>query len=141
MALDELHARRLATVASVFENALNRMELVLKSAESAGGNDASQINVEQIRLGREKMEAIRTRLSESLKRFSIQLHKPEPRQVLAAELSTLWVVLENARPERMKGYGREFSPSDKADWENLIEELLSDVKEMRRVLVKKEAKA
>ena len=29
MALDELHARRLATVANVFEGALDRMELVL----------------------------------------------------------------------------------------------------------------
>ncbi len=34
MALDELHARRLATVASIFESALDRMELVLKSLES-----------------------------------------------------------------------------------------------------------
>jgi aminoglycoside/choline kinase family phosphotransferase len=41
----------------------------------------------------------------------------------------------------MKGYGREFSPVDKADWENLIEGLMSDIKEMRRVLVKREVKA
>jgi hypothetical protein len=141
MALDELHARRLATVASVFESALDRMELVLKSLESTSGNEPLPLKPEQIRLGREKMETVRNRLSESLKRFSIQLHKPEPRQVLAAELSTLWVVLENARPERMKGYGREFSPADKADWESLIEGLISDIKEMRRILVKREVKA
>ncbi len=141
MALDELHARRLATVASVFESALDRMELVLKSLESTSGNEPLPLKAEQIRLGREKMETVRNRLSESLKRFSIQLRKPEPRQVLAAELSTLWVVLENARPERMKGYGREFSPADKADWENLIEGLMSDIKEIRRILVKREVKA
>jgi len=141
MALDELHARRLATVASVFESALDRMELVLKSLESASGNEPLPLKAEQIHLGREKMVTVRNRLTESLKRFSIQLRKPEPRQVLAAELSTLWVVLENARPERMKGYGREFSPSDKADWENLIEGLISDIKEMRRILVKREIKA
>ncbi len=141
MALDELHARRLATVASVSENALDRMELVLKSLESTSGNDPLPIKPEQIRMGREKMATVRNRLSDSLNRFSIQLHKPEPRQVLAAELSTLWVVLENARPERMKGYGREFSPADKADWENLIEGLITDIKEMRRILVKREAKA
>jgi len=141
MALDELHAGRLATVASVFESALDRMELVLKSLESASGNEPLPLKAEQIHLGREKMVTVRNRLTESLKRFSIQLRKPEPRQVLAAELSTLWVVLENARPERMKGYGREFSPSDKADWENLIEGLISDIKEMRRILVKREIKA
>jgi hypothetical protein len=141
MALGELHARRLATVASVFGSALDRMELVLKSLESESGDEPLSVKPEQIRLGREKMVTVRNRLSESLKRFSIQLRKPGPKQVLAAELSTLWVVLENARPERMKGYGMEFSPSDKADWENLIEGLMSDIKEIRRILVKREVKA
>ena len=141
MALDELHARRLATVASVFESAFDRMELVLKSLESGSGNEPSPLKAEQIRLGREKMVTVRNRLAESLKRFSIRLRRPEPRQVLAAELSTLWVVLENARPERMKGYGREFSPPDKADWENLIEGLMGDIKEISRLLVKREVKA
>ena len=136
MALDELHARRLATVANVFESALDRMELVLKSLESAGEKEDWQF-----RQVREKMETIRSRLSESLKQFAIQVRKPGPRQVLAAELSRLWVVLENARPERMKGYGREFSPVDKIAWERLIEGLMSDVKEMRRILVKGRMKA
>jgi hypothetical protein len=131
MALDELHARRLATIANVFDDALDRMELVLKSLQSAGEEER-----EQTRQAREKMETVRSRLSESLKHFAIRLRKPGPRQVLAAELSRLWVVLENARPERMKGYGREFSATDKAAWDKLIEELMSDVKEMRRILVK-----
>jgi hypothetical protein len=141
MALDELHARRLATVANVFESALDRMELVLKALESASGNEPLPGKEAQIRLAREKMETIRNRLAESRRRFSIHLRKPGPRQVLAAELSGLWVVLENARPERMKGYGREFSPADKADWEKLIEGLMSDIKEMRRLLVKREVRA
>lgn len=140
MALDELHARRLATVASVFETALDRMELVLKSLESANGVDPSPIRSAHIRLARDMMQTIRTRLTASLNRFSIQLRKPEPRQLLAAELSTLWVVLENARPERMKGYGREFSPADKADWENLIEGLMRDIDEIRRILIGPEVK-
>ncbi len=141
MALDELHARRLATVASVFESALDRVELVLKSIESPYGDGPPPVEAGHIGPAREKMRTIRTRLSESLNRFSVQLRRPEPRQMLAAELSTLWVVLENARPERMKGYGREFSPADKADWENLIEGLMSDIKEIRRALVKREVKA
>jgi hypothetical protein len=134
MALDELHARRLATVASIFASALDRMELVLKSLESPYGDTLAPVQAEHVGLAREKMRTIRTRLSASLNRFSIQLRKPEPRQILAAELSTLWVVLENARPERMKGYGRKFSPADKADWEELIEGLISDIEEIRRVV-------
>jgi len=114
---------------------------VLKSLESPYGDGPSPAQADHIGLAREKMRTIRTRLSASLSRFSIKLRKPEPRQILAAELSTLWVVLENARPERMKGYGREFSPADKADWENLIEGLMADIKEIRRILVKREVKA
>jgi len=60
--------------------------------------------------------------------------------LLAAELSRLWVVLENARPERMKGYGREFSPEDKVDWDKMIDGLMSDIKEIRREFVKKSSK-
>jgi hypothetical protein len=35
----------------------------------------------------------------------------------------------------MKGYGREFSPEDKADWDKMIEGLMSDIKEIRRTLI------
>jgi len=113
---------------------------VLKSLESPYGDAPSPVQAEHISLAREKMRTIRTRLSASLNRFSIQLRKPEPRQILAAELSTLWVVLENARPERTKGYGREFTPVDKADWENLIEGLMWDIDEIRRILIGREVK-
>ena len=40
----------------------------------------------------------------------------------------------------MKGYGREFSPEDKADWDKMIEGLMSDLKEIRRSLIKKDGK-
>ena len=135
MALDELHARRLATVISVFEGALNRLDLLLKMPEKASESETSDFKPEQICRAREKMAAAREKLGASAKRFSIQVRKPGPRQVVAAELSRLWVVLENARPERMKGYGREFSPEDKADWDKMIEGLMSDIKEIRRTLI------
>ena len=140
MALDELHARRLVTVISVFESALDRLGLLLKSLETGSRDDPPDINPEQIHRVREKMSAVRARLAESAKRFSIQVRKPSPKQVVAAELSRLWVVLENARPERMKGYGREFSPEDKAGWDKMIEGLMSDIREIRREFVTKSAK-
>jgi len=86
------------------------------------------------------MATIRTRLQEGLAQFSVQLHKPEPKQMLAAELSTLWVVLENARPERMKGYGREFSPHDGAAWENLIRALMHEIEGIRAIVLKGKVK-
>jgi len=141
MALDELHARRLATVISVFEGALERMDRLLRTLEARSGDEASDLKTEEICQAREKIAAVRKRLVALTKRFSIQIRKPGPRQVIAAELSRLWVVLENARPERIKGYGREFSPADRADWDKMIEGLISDVKEMRRTLIKKDSKA
>ena len=81
------------------------------------------------------MRGIRKRLKHAVGRFSLQLQKPEPKQVLAAELSSLWVVLENAMPKRMKGYGKEFDPTDKGDWEDLIRSLLDDVERARRIVL------
>jgi crotonobetainyl-CoA:carnitine CoA-transferase CaiB-like acyl-CoA transferase len=82
------------------------------------------------------MAAIRDRLHEGLRHFSVQLQKPEPKQMLIAELSTLWVILENARPERMKGYGVEFAPHDKAQWENLIQTLVHETELIRSTVLK-----
>jgi hypothetical protein len=137
MALDELHARRLATVAKMFDAALDRMELVLRSAqESSDSGESAWITVEQAQGIRGKMAKIRSHLREGLGHFSVQLQKPEPKQMLIAELSTLWVILENARPERMKGYGREFAPPDKAEWENLIQALMHETELIRRIVLK-----
>ncbi|MGD0126658.1 MAG: hypothetical protein ABSF46_14955 [Terriglobia bacterium] len=140
MALDELHARRLATVIAVFEGALDRLDLLLEILKTESGDEPSDFKPEQICRVRERMASVRERLDESAKRFSVRVRKPGPRQVVAAELSRLWVVLENARPERMKGYGREFSPEDKADWDKMIEGLMFDIKEIRRTLIKKDSK-
>ena len=141
MPLDELHARRLATAAKLLGAALDRMELVLRSVEDSNADgEASQITVEQARVARDRMATIRSRLEDALQHFSVQLQKPELKQMLAAELSTLWVILENARPERMKGYGRQFAPQDRAEWENLINALLHDIEQIRGIVLKGKVK-
>jgi len=141
MPLDELHARRLATAAKLLGAALDRMELVLRSVEDSNADgEASQITVEQARVARDRMATIRSRLEDALQHFSVQLQKPELKQMLAAELSTLWVILENARPERMKGYGRQFAPQDRVEWENLINAFLHDIEQIRGIVLKGNAK-
>jgi predicted NAD-dependent protein-ADP-ribosyltransferase YbiA (DUF1768 family) len=87
------------------------------------------------------MAAIRSHLREGLRHFSVEVQRPEPKQMLAAELSTLWVMLENARPERMKGYGREFARQDKAEWENLIRALMHDIERVRGIVLKGKERA
>jgi hypothetical protein len=141
MALDELHARRLATVGKIFDAALDRMELILHAAEeSSDGGEATRITAEQARAARDRMATIRTLLQESLRHFSVQVQRPEPKQMLVAELSTLWVVLENARPERMKGYGRGFALQDRAEWENLIRALMREIERIRSIVLKGKVK-
>ncbi len=137
MALDELHARRLATVGNLFDAALDRMELVLRSVEaSPDGGEGARLSAEQARFIRDKMATIRSRLHEGLRHFSVRLQKPKPKQMLIAELSTLWVILEDARPERMKGYGVEFAPQDKAKWESLIQALMDETELIRGTVLK-----
>jgi hypothetical protein len=125
----------------MFDAALDRMELILRSAEESNETgESSPITAEQARLARDRMATIRSRLQEGLRHFSVQLERPEPKQMLAAELSTLWVILENARPERMKGYGREFAAEDRAGWENLIQSLMHETEEIRDVVLKAKVK-
>ncbi len=135
MALDELHARRLATVVNILESALDRMELVCKAPDKNPEVAPSALPGAQMRRAYEKMENLRQRLRLALERFPVRPRRPEPRQVLAAELSALWVVLENARPERMKGYGRKLSTADRAAWEELIQDLLRGVEEIRGLIL------
>lgn len=140
MALDQLYACRLATVVTVFERALDRMELVMRALEGGGSGQpgapaSGSLSPGQVQQLRAVVQGIRRRLEYAVRRFSLQLQKAEPKQVLAAELSSLWVVLENARPKRMKGYGKEFDPTEKADWESLIRNLLDDVERAREIVL------
>lgn len=143
MALDELHARRLTTVVAMVEKALDRIETVLRSAEPGDSfvSSGKRLTPQQAAQLRGKIETLRGRLREISERFSIRRLKPEPRQVLAAELSSLWVILENALPKRLKGYGREFDPADKADWEKLVQGLLQQVEELRRIALSQKSRS
>ncbi len=142
MALDELHARRFTTVVTMVEEALDRIALILRAMEEDNETApaSSRLSSDQGRLAREKIEGIRQRLAQAMERFSIERRKAEPRQLLAAELSALWVILENAMPRRMKGYGREFDSADKADWENLIRGLLDGIEHIRKIVLAKVAR-
>ncbi len=132
MALDELHERRLATLMNLFDDALDRIELVLVAAQQGRGGDAetppTHDEVDQIHASAVN---IHRRLEAAVLRFGVKRVRPGWRQKIAAELSTLWVVLENAMPKRMKGYGRDFKPQDQSDWERLIRDLLRDLDKMR----------
>jgi hypothetical protein len=142
MALDELHARRLATVVSLVEDAAERIEMTLQAVEAHGSKapEASDLSPAQIRQIRHELESVRKHLAEVGARFSVRRQKPEPRQVLAAELSSLWVILENALPDRLKGYGREFAAQDRSDWDRQVRALLQDTERIRRIVLDRKSR-
>jgi hypothetical protein len=41
-------------------------------------------------------------------------------------------------PVRMKGYGREFAPQYRADWEALVRDLLQEIEHMRQAVAPKD---
>lgn len=132
MALDELHAGRLAAVIGVFEDALDRIELLLEGVEQDGrAGSVPQPEPGELRNLQLTADRMRWRLQAAAERFEVRRTRPNWRQQLTAELSTLWVVLENAMPRRMKGYGREFATQDRTDWEALIRDLLHEIERMR----------
>jgi hypothetical protein len=140
MALDQLHRRRLATVIKLVEAALHRIELLLEApADSPDrAKDATLFTVAQREEIRMHTESIRQLLAETVERFGTRPDYPEPRQIVAAELSNLWVILENAMPPRMTGYGRPFDPKDREDWERIMRELLREVNRIRSVALAKD---
>jgi hypothetical protein len=135
MALDELHARRLATLLNLFDDALDRINHLLEGVESEreSGLETGAHADELLSLA-SATARMRERLQAAAARFAVRPTRPPWRQKLAAELSTLWVVLENALPRRMKGYGHEFAPQDRADWESLIRDLLNELERMRQMV-------
>ncbi len=139
MALDELHERRLATVMSVIEDALDRIELLTENVEQGGESSTECLPARgELDNLRQSAGRVRERLRAAALRFDVKRVRPPWRQKLAAELSALWVVLENATPRRMKGYGREFAAGDRADWEELIRDLLQEIERMRQTVTPNE---
>jgi hypothetical protein len=119
-------------IRAIIEEAFDRIESMLEQVRKPEGGpqpDASEISNLRMSVGR-----IRRRLQAAAERFKVNRTRPQWRQRLAAELSALWVVLENAMPRRMRGYGRELAAQDRADWEALIRDLLHEIEHMRRIV-------
>jgi hypothetical protein len=77
MALDGLHARRLATVITVFERALDRLELVLQPLEGGsrqpGVVTSGHFSPGQVQRLREAVQGTRQQLEYAVPRFPLQL--------------------------------------------------------------------
>ena len=136
MKLHELHQRRLESTVQLVEASLARIESAVREPESPGIVHAVEntLSVAQRQRILEEVRRFRAVLLEFSGAFELEKHSLDVRQILAAELSSLWVMLENCRPKRMKGYGVSFQPETRQLIEGKLEGLLERVAALRAVL-------
>ncbi len=136
MKLHELHQRRLEATVSLVENALDRMERMLSenSQDSVVRAVEDTLSPDERASFLDEVRQLREELHRLAQQYSLQRHPVDIRQVLNAELSSAWVMLENCRPKRMKGYGVEFDPAVRASLEENVERLLARVITLRAKL-------
>lgn len=136
MKLHELHQRRLEATVSLVENSLDRIERLLSdhAQDSIARAVEDTLSPEERTSFLDHIRQLREELHELAEHYSLQRHPVDIRQVLNAELSSAWVMLENCRPKRMKGYGVEFDPAARASLDKNVEELIARLIALRAKL-------
>lgn len=135
MQLHEHHARRLEATVLLLEESVARCQRLLR--EGAGGIlRVVQADLEQQKRERllRLLEAFQQELSQLVQRFELQQRPVGLVQVLNAEFSSMWVMLENCRPKRMKGYGVAFDPEVAAALDRAVDTLLTRIEALRAVV-------
>lgn len=134
--LEEPHQRRLEATVQLLAASLGRMEALLTkpSGESLAESVEDTISAANHEALLQGLVRLRQELQEFIAEFHLQRHRWDIRQILDAELSTAWVMLENCRPRRMKGYGLEFEPATREALEQAVERLLESVRSLRKLV-------
>jgi hypothetical protein len=133
MKLNERHQRRLEATVQLLEESIARCQRWL-AGSGEGIVRVVRSSIEENE--RQRLATALDRFRASLKRFAahfeLEARPVDLAQVLNAEFSTAWVMLENCRPKRMKGYGVAFDPATAAELNNNIDRLLREVEALRR---------
>jgi len=137
MKLHEFHARSLESTLILADESVLRIRRLLRDAGQRGiirqiTNSLSEGKRWELE---SNAEALHRTFANLAKEFSLEPHPLELRRVLDAELSSLWVDLQDCRPDRMKGYGQPFSPEAWQRLESTIENLLAQIEAMRLLLL------
>ena len=133
MKIDEHHRHRLETTVQLIAESMARCEQWLATSRE-GIVRVVRRSIEEN--GREQLARDLDRLRAALERFAMDFElEAQPvdlAQVLNAEFSSAWVMLENCRPQRMKGYGVAFDPKGAAALNQSIDGLLRQVEALRK---------
>jgi hypothetical protein len=138
MKLHERHQRRLEATVQLLEESIARCQRWLEGSGEGIVRPvrASLGDARRERLAKE-LEAFRIALGRFSAEFELQSRPVDLAQVLNAEISTVWVMLENCRPKRMKGYGAAFEPEIAAALNGSIDRLLEEVARLRHAITAK----
>jgi hypothetical protein len=133
MKLHENHARSLESALNLADAAALRLERLLNERGQQGVvrviEDTLSAETRSALLG--QVRELRRMLAAMVESFSLEPHHMDLRRILDAETSSLWVLLEDCRPSRMKGYGQEFAPGARAALDATIDDLIAHVRRMR----------
>jgi hypothetical protein len=131
--LHEYHARSLESALNLADAAAIKMERLLTEHGQSGVvrriEDTLSSEARAALLAR--VRELRAMLATMAQSFSLQMVRMDLRRVLDAETSGLWVLFEDCRPARMKGYGQEFPPEARGTLNETIDKLIAHVLEMR----------
>jgi len=134
--LHQFHARRLESTLGLADGAITRMENLLAREEKGGAvrtvNDTLAPETRSALL--QKLQSLRNVMLEMASALSLAQSVLDIRQVLAAEISTLWVIFEDCRPAKMKGYGQPFEPKARTTIEQHVERILNTIHELRAIV-------
>jgi hypothetical protein len=137
MTLHEFHSRSLASTLNLADASVQRMERLLADSGEEGLIRFIQntLSPDECSTMLREVRSLRDMLTIMAETFSLQRSSFDIRRVLDAELSTLWVLFEDCRPARMKGYGQDFSPEDGTRLEETANKLTGHVRRMRERLL------
>jgi len=140
--LHELHARRLEATVLLLEESVARCQRWL-AEDTPGVLRVVRTDLDAERRNRllELLEAFRRDLTELVEQFRLQHRPVDLAQILNAEFSSAWVMLENCRPRRMKGYGIAFDPAVAAALDSAVDRLTARVDQLRALVAGESAQA
>jgi hypothetical protein len=132
MKLPELPERRVAVTVRLVDAALQRMLSALAPGEHelVGRVLDNSLTATEREEFLQRIRALRADLAAFAGRFKLPEQRTDVRQILNAEISTIWTLLENCYPKRMKGFGVSFEEPVQRSLETELSRLLTQVNQL-----------
>ncbi len=133
--LSDNHRRVIASGMLIVDAAAVRMLDLLEDRNSPAAMktiEGSVTDSERERIGASLVQ-LQTLIASFVRKYDLQPSKKNLRRIMAADVSQIWVALEDSRPARIRGYGA-MPISSAESLEADLQELLSVANRLRTLL-------